>query len=387
MFGYFEAIIVSDEFIIEPRHFFDKTLPTLCYYFYYRFARSLLDMNKNYPKLEVWIKYLEYILITYLLFDLFSKLFEINLYASEIIFNTGAIGIFIATLILIYIFIKEKNTLSNFLVFGAVIAALSSIATMLLIIREQNGLSNLINPFLPFVIGTVIELLAFTSGLAYKSRTEELEKNKTQNLLIAELQTNLRLNQENQEIRKNVINEIHLEIGQNISDINIYAALAKKVNDGSSRERNEYLSNIKKISFDVLSNIQDLTWSIFPENTKLPILIDKIEQICNVVLIPSKVKFEMLKTELVETQNISLKFSRNTLNLFRCICNQVALSGCNSILLSISSESIELIIQGESKKLIEIEQIIKQFEGKLELKTQVQDSAIRVKLLIPKISY
>ncbi len=389
IYEYLPSVHLSEELTFTPRVHFDKVLPFICYYFYYRFARAFLDMKTELPNLNRYIKYLEYFLLSYCAVDLLWKFLGQNPIDGEFIFHISSTILFICSLILIIIFLKKKIKLSFFLVFGAIVIAIGSFGTMILMMREQAGFSTFMPPFLLNNIAVVIELLAFTTGLAYKARLEEIEKVKFQKSLIVELENNIKLNNQIQNIRKSIALEIHSEIGENVSDISIYSALASKSQINNPEETRDYLLKIRQTSLEVVANMQDFIWTLFPENASLNNLILKLEQIQNEILRPNKVDFEIILNETIKSKEfiLPLDFNRLNIGLFRKICIHGVRFNINLIQVVISEDFVLYKIPFNENESDSISDVLSKFKHRFEAIKNIQNGNVEIRISIPKFSY
>lgn len=389
IYDYIPTINLTNDLSLAPKLYIDKALPFICYYFYYRFARAFLDMETQLPILDRYIKYLEYYLLVYCSADLLWKVLGQDPIQAEFVFLISSTILFLCSLILIVIFLKKRIKLSYFLVFGAVVITIGSFGTMLLLMREQAGYSNFKHPFLLNNIAVVIELLAFTTGLAYKARLEEIAKVKYQKSLISELENNINLNDQLQNIRKNIAIEIHSEIGENISDISIYSALASKCQNNNPEEIKDYLSKIRQKSLEVVFNMQDFIWTLYPENARLSNLVKKFEQIHNELLRPNKIEFLMKINESLQHEHTELPLDFNRLNtgLFRKICNHGINTNVTVIQVVVTPEFLAYIIPFNENGYNSMSDYLLRFKNRFETFEKIQNDKVEIRIIIPKFSY
>lgn len=389
IYEYVPVIQLNDEYRINPRNHLDKFLPFICYFFYYRFARAFLDMKTELPTLNKYIKYLEYFILSYCIIDLVWKFIGQNPDDGEFVFHICSTILFICSLILIFIFLNKKIKLSYFIVFGAIIISIGSFGTMILMMREQAGYETSLPPFMLNNIAVVIELLAFTTGLAYKARLEEIEKVKFQKSLILELNNNLNLINQIQTIRKGIALEIHSEIGENVSDISIYSALASKSQNNNPNETRDYLAKIQQTSLEVVANMQDFIWTLYPEHASLTNLILKLEQIQNELLRPNNISFKLTLQESVNQENINLPLDFNRLNigLFRKICLHAVKSNAESIMIYITEDALTYTLPLNDNTSVSIDDFLFRFKKRFNAAKIIQTNSIEIRISIPKISY
>jgi signal transduction histidine kinase len=255
----------------------DKTLPMLGYLLYYRFARYFADMHSILPELNLWMKRLEYFLGIYILFELFIKIFEFNPTISEYAFLTVSGLLFILSFVFIYIFLQAKMRLMYFLIAGAIILNVGSFTTMVLHQMMASGQFDSFDPFWPFTIATVLDLMAFTTGLAYKARLTVRENLKIQIEYNKELNQNLALNQQIYTIKEALAQRLHSDLITALSNINIFSGLAKReITSGDTNKTLQHLNKISQTGTNEIQRINDLVWCINPENNTVAQLKNKL---------------------------------------------------------------------------------------------------------------
>lgn len=264
--------------IIEhPAISLDKALPMLGYLFYYRFARQFIDMQFVFPKLNKWIKLQEYLLLVYIVFEISIQAFDLNKNISEIIFNVISSILFVLTFVFIYIFLQKKIKLTYFLVAGAAVLTVGSFATMVLIVMQQSGQPVPFDPFWPFVIATIFDLVAFTTGLAYKSKMMVNESLNIQIEYNKKLNQNMVLNQQLHEIKESLAQRLHSDLITAFSNINIFSGLAKKeITAGDTSKTLQHLNKISQTGTNEIQRINDLVWCANPAHNTLEQLQAKL---------------------------------------------------------------------------------------------------------------
>jgi|GEM_PF-5001685 len=258
----------------------DKTLPILGYLLYYRFARHFTDMPISLPKLNLWMKRLEYFLGIYILFELFIRIFEFSPTISEYAFLTISGFLFILTFVFIYVFLQGKIRLTYFLIAGAAILNIGSFSTLVLHQMMMKGQFDSFDPFWPFAIATVLDLVAFTTGLAYKARLTVKDSLKIQIEYNKELNQNLALNQQIHTIKESLAQRLHSDLITALSNINIFSGLAKReITNGDINNTLQHLNKISQTGTNEIQRINDLVWCINPKNNTLTQLKNKLVSI------------------------------------------------------------------------------------------------------------
>jgi signal transduction histidine kinase len=302
---------------LPGRFKFDKVLPILCYVFYYRFACTFLDLKQLSPRIYSWINKLEKVLIIYIIADVIWKFVGQTAYSGEIAFQAIAFSLFICTFVFIVAFLKNKRQFAYFIVIGAIIIALGSLASMIALIFKQNGHEIDFDPLIFNNLAVSLELLVFTTGLAYKARKIELEKSTLSRSYAMELENNLKLEHELNQVKNKISEEIHQELGEGISNISVYTGIAEKQARTENNLLRETLGRIKRISSEIHNSLQDLSWTLNHRNSQQGKLIEKFIQIEREEILPANLKLEIIYTKTDDDRQLPLSFSRQAINALR----------------------------------------------------------------------
>ncbi len=319
VYDFIPDIQLSESFEINFKRNFDKALPILSFYFYFRFARAFIGMEENFKTLNKWIVRLEAFLLIYVAIDLIWKALGQDFQAAEITFHIIAIVLFISTWVLIIAYLKKKFVLSYFLVFGAIVLNVGNFFAMWMIVRQTMNLYVPFDPFLINSIAIIIDILAFTTGLSYKVRLFEIEKSDLNKAYANELVLKLELQHEMIEIRHHIAKEIHEELGEGISDISIYAGIALKDLTNDHLQTEGVLNKIRSRSIEVLATLQDLIWTLSPDNKSFNSLLVKVKQMQREELTPNNIPCNINYTLNILDYNLKLPVLKTAISTCRKI--------------------------------------------------------------------
>lgn len=351
IYDFIPDIDLNDHLVLNFKNAFDKALPILSFFFYFRFARAFIGMKENYQLLNSWIVRLEFLLLTYIVVDLTWKITGQNTELGEIVFRTIAIILFTSSWILIIALLRKKLRLSYFLVFGAIVINVGNFFAMWMIVRQS---MNSYVPFDPFLLNScavVIDLLAFTTGLSYKVRLSEIEKTNLNKAYANELVSKLALQREMIEIRHHIAKEIHEELGEGISDISIYAGLAQKeISDENTHEKN-LLDKIRTRSVEVLATLQDLIWTLSSENTSCKSLILKLQQMQREELTPNNISLSLNYSNTILESNLKLPVLKTAISTCRKIFNLCSTSNNKNLEVALSEFELKIVVYFSSEGL------------------------------------
>lgn len=115
-----------------------------------------------------------------------------------------------------------------------------------------------------------------------------------------------------EKLRRKISSDLHDDIGATLSSINIYSELAKNEKDNI-----DYIKTIQEHAQNTISNLDDLVWSINPNNDNLKVLIDRMRSFALPLLRDSKVKSEFITNMQDEETSISLEKRRSIYFAFK----------------------------------------------------------------------
>lgn len=266
----------------NPIMFLNKSLPILGYFLYYRFARYFVDMKTVFPGLNKWVKGLEYLLLAYIVFETVVAIIQPGTLLSQRTFEGISLILFLSTFVFLFAFLKKKIRVTYYLLAGALVLDLGSFGSMLLLTQQENGARYLCDPFWPFAAATIFDLLAFTTGLAYKSKQAVKNSLDTEMAYNRELQQNMLLGQKMFDIKENLATRLHSDLINALGNMGSYARLAKKEIQAESTDRSLlYINKIIHAGKYEVERINDLIWSISPGNTRVENLKEKLLAVWN----------------------------------------------------------------------------------------------------------
>jgi len=190
----------------------------------------------------------------------------------------SAVGLqFILSLIALYNIYFLKTTLSRFLLVGSMFAFLGHIIALSApIIFPESSVVRL-SPIHLTMVGILLEIAVFNSGLLFKARLVELARIKTQQNLIDELRKRQQLQAEYSTVREKISADLHDDLGSNLSSIGVFSyAAKKKLALNEQQETEKLIQQIEQRAHESLQSLSDLVWSVNPINDNNEKLISRI---------------------------------------------------------------------------------------------------------------
>jgi signal transduction histidine kinase len=254
-----------------------KTLLILPYFLYFRFVRSFLEMSEKYPVLNKWVRWSEYFLLGYLIFDFALILVTFNRRLQTQIYTIVLILVFLlAARFMVYMY-RRRGTMVYYIITGSLFVATGNILGLVFSYLQFNLHLDLGVPdvFMFAQFGIVLEILCFTAGLSYKGQASEKEKIRSQENLIEQLKANELLQTRMQHIRNKIAQDLHDDIGSTLSSISILSDLALK--EKNSAQTMHSMNEIKDSSLLLMERMDDIVWSINPRNDSLENLLIRVK--------------------------------------------------------------------------------------------------------------
>jgi signal transduction histidine kinase len=267
----------SYEYFIVAAAYLNDIFLLLPPYFYFLFGRHFLDLKKVKPDLDDFIRKMGNLMLVVIILVPTVNYLVPNDLPKTAITMTAVSFQFILSLIALYHIFFLKTTLSRFLLVGSLFAFLGHIVALSapLIFPESSVVR--LSPIHFTMVGILIEIGVFNSGLLFKARLVELARVKTQQNLIDELRKRQQLQFEYSTVREKISADLHDDLGSNLSSIGVFSyAARKKLAQNETQETDKLITQIEHRAHESLQSLSDLVWSVNPINDNNEKLIARI---------------------------------------------------------------------------------------------------------------
>ncbi len=239
--------------------------------FYLIFTRRFLNTKENYRLLDSILKkgerFVLLLLGVYTFLNFFTKTYIPQYYLE----NFMKIFILLTGLVFIYLALKQKNRLLNYIAAGNAMLVLFSVISLIILLLKIKPTEIYFSSLFYYNTGIVFELAFFLMGLTYKNRTELINGIKQQEALKLEaekrdFETQLTVMKAQQEVRNRISADMHDDLGAGMTTISLYSELAK------AKLANNPIPEIEKISAsanDLLNKMNAIIWSMSSSNDSL----------------------------------------------------------------------------------------------------------------------
>ena len=255
-----------DVFIDFVSFYFKRPIAFLIYYCYYNFVVDFLDFKLIAPKVYYAIAVLKKALLAVTLFFLTANLY-LSSNIQTYIYITASLLLFIISIYFIVVLWRTKTRFVTYFLKGSACALSGAFISNIMFFfyssdTQFNGF-HFINCVAPLA-GVLIEVSYFTSGLSFKSKLIEIEKNEQKDKLLNQLLKNQELTKETENIKDKIAQDLHDDVGATLSSMQLYGELANNQWDKSPMKSKEILYKITNQSKDLITRMSDIIWSLKP---------------------------------------------------------------------------------------------------------------------------
>lgn len=251
--------------------YFDFFLLVAGTIFYISFARRFLGTKDNYTLLDRILKYAERFILLLMGIFTFLNFFTDTFLPQFYLESTMKISFLLLGVAFIYLALKQKDRLFNYLAAGNAMLVLFSFVSLMIMILNIKPTEIYFNSLFYYNTGIVLELIFFILGLTYKNRRELIKEIKVQEALKLdaekkEFETQLAVIKAQQEERNRISADMHDDLGAGMTTIRLYSELAK------SRLADNSIPEIEKISSsanELLGKMNAIIWSMSSSNDSL----------------------------------------------------------------------------------------------------------------------
>jgi signal transduction histidine kinase len=251
--------------------YFDFFLLVTGVVFYITFTRKFLNTKTNYLLLDKILKYGEQFVILLLGVYTFLNFFT-DTYLPQLYLENGMkIFILLIGIAFIYLALKRKDKLFNYIAAGNAMLVLFSVISLVLVLVNIKATRIYHSPLFYYNTGIVFELAFFLLGLTYKNRSELIKGIKEQEALKLEaerleFETQLAVIKAQQEERNRISADMHDDLGAGMTTIRLYSELAKtKLADNPVPE----IEKISSSANELLNKMNAIIWSMSSSNDSL----------------------------------------------------------------------------------------------------------------------
>ena len=376
----------------DLRIYFDKPMLVILFLTYTHFARQFIDVHLLAPKLDNFVKRLVAIFVAIGVFVCSFMFLTGKMVVTEILLLIFFSVLFVNIAWVLYKLIRAASTQLNYFMIAGTICIItgSVLSTILFATNDLQFHQKHMLPSFPSQFFILMELLIFTTGLSHKTTLLERQKKEAEQKLNEELLAK-------QQLRQQIADNLHDDMGATLSSISIYASVAKRMlTDGNSEQIRHYLQRIYQDSNDMMTGLRDMVWTIKPGIDTFGELWDKMNDHAKPLLSARGIQInfeaqpELFTIQLgaVQRRNIYLVFKEavnNVVKYSRCsVVNVEARIQSGAIVVTIIDNGVGFTTQSKGKGmgLLSMPHRLSEINGHFEIHSS-ENVGTSVKITLP----
>ena len=307
------------------RRILNDILLYLPFAFYLRFSRYFIGLQDIRTQQNRYMIYAERIIYVIAFFHivLYNSGF-INLSATISLITFVPLSIF--SLYLIFFFFRITNGQIRFLLLGSLCITAGHAIAM-----SYSFAPDILKPFMLFgqplsltIIGMLLEMFFFNTGLGFKAKYEQEGKIQAQEQLIGQMKENDRMQRRMQSMRNKIASDLHDDVGSTLSSIGLYSEVGAKQVEQNPEVVKGILEKIASSSQRMMTAMNDIVWAIQSFGDQGESIRERLERTARERLNPAGIDFEMNCDQRLDQLSFTIEARRNILLLFKEIINNAA---------------------------------------------------------------
>ncbi len=324
-------------------------LPFLSYFFYYRFVRHFLDLSHRDVRLNQRVRYIEGITLAYaLLGPMFFFPWPWLESVRSVVYPLVSIMLLVGTC---YVFVRlwrQRTLLVRLILIGSAFFTLSALLAFSATMFNSYAPQLLEIGFLQInhmMWGLLLELLFFSSALAYKFRLDELENLRAQATLIGQMRENASLRDKLQTIRNRISRDLHDDVGATLSSIAIYSEVARR----QAHDRPAVQDLLEKIianAREMVAYMNDTVWTLNPRHDHTSALLLRMEDFGAALTGAQQIRFDFEADGQLMAYQLPMEQRKNLYLIFKeALHNAVRHGQCGQIRVHLRKVEAQLTLE------------------------------------------
>jgi ligand-binding sensor domain-containing protein len=198
-------------------------------------------------------------------------------------------------------------------------------------------------------------------------------------------------------MRNRISRDLHDDVGSSLSGIRIFSQMAEEKIDTDPVLTRSYLQKVQRYCEAVLSSMNDIVWTINPDNDRLIKIYRKLHSYATSVAEPHHVKVNFSEGGLINDQKLNMEDRKNLYLIAKeAINNAIKYSGCQNLNVEIKKtrDRLVMVISDDGKGfdpstavngngLRNISERAEEMNADLNFDTGCNGTTVRVSMRIP----
>lgn len=146
-----------------------------------------------------------------------------------------------------------------------------------------------------------------------------------------------------QKVRTDIANGLHEEVNTALNNINILSEIARLKSDREPQKAKEYLEQIHSKSHNMIIALDDMLWSLDPQNDAMDKTINRIKEYADALMQRHGVLIELLIDKRVEKLELNMKLRHEAFLLFKEGLRSLVTAGTKLCIVHLTAERGKLL--------------------------------------------
>jgi len=154
---------------------------------------------------------------------------------------------------------------------------------------------------------------------------------------------------EMQRLRNNISKDLHDDVGATMTSISILSEVAsQKIKQHHTADANEMMEQIGSSSRTLLQNLDDIIWSINPQNDPIEKIVLRMKELTAEMLEPNKIRYHLSFDPQLGNITIPMQDRRHLFLIYKeALNNMIKYAGCSNAFLSLQATDHTLTLKIE----------------------------------------
>jgi signal transduction histidine kinase len=205
-----------------------------------------------------------------------------------------------------------------------------------------------------------------------------------------------------QQVRSRIARDLHDDMGSTLSTITIFSDLAKQQVLANPTVAEGYLQKISRYSHQMMSAMDDIVWSINPNNDSLQNLISRMREVATEVLEAKNIPFRIQTDPALNAVRLPLESRYDCFMIFKEALNNIAkYAHCSQVYIKVAipdhtlhleitdnGQGFDLQTANTGNGLLNMQKRAQTIKGHLQIKSEVgQGTTILLMAPLSKLSF